>query len=138
MTDDPKGVADAVPPLRELSPGVADIDRDALRIFATLTGSDVGISRGAVSVNRVPLIPDLEAREACDLDRAEVDATEAERVDKRDEGGAYEEEGSGGHGSMISTSCRDDVPNPTKSDPSSHRQGETHLYKLPIHQACNP
>lgn len=67
---------------------MVEIDREAFRMLATLTGStDVG-SRGAVSVNRDPLIPERELRDAAVRDRADVEATEAERVERRDEGGA--------------------------------------------------
>lgn len=41
-------------------------------------------------------MPEREDLEACVRERAEVDATEAERVDRRDAGGAYDEAGRGG------------------------------------------
>ena len=44
------------------------------------------------------------------LEREET--MDADRVERRDEGGAYWEDGRGGYGSMIKTSWTEEVPKP--------------------------
>lgn len=57
-------------------------------------------------------IPALEPEYNFDRDREYVAWIEADRVDSRDEGGAYCSGGRAGYGSMIRTSWREEVPNP--------------------------
>jgi hypothetical protein len=57
-------------------------------------------------------IPAREPEYSFDRAREYVAGIEADRVDSRDEGGAYSSGGSGGYGSMMRTSWREDVPKP--------------------------
>lgn len=73
-------------------------------------------------------------------DRERDAAIDAEREDRREDGGAYSEGASGGYGSTISTSCNDDVPKPAAVHVSIRAdliEFVSHLDTSHRHQASN-
>lgn len=65
-------------------------------MLAMLCGSTDADSRGAVAVNLDPLIPDRDDLDAWVRDRGDAETTDAERVERRETGGAYSDGARGG------------------------------------------
>ena len=91
------------PPRRELGIGVAEAFRMFSAGVAERLGAGVKFAVDRSVPRPVPVMRDRDLEEAMDTDR----------VERRDEGGAYSDAGSGGYGSMMSTSWIDVVPKPT-------------------------